>query len=153
MSDQRVLIQHVVAVDPRGEQSRSRVAVPRLIAALWPPSRSLTHCVSQGRYFLMISTEPSVLPPSRTKYSRFGYPWSRIERSVASRNRAWLKDGVTTLMRGQACHQPSSVKAGLPSVHGQPVHDRPLTGLSDRALYSASAPVLSGEPVLLLGLR
>ena len=75
---------------------------PRLIAALCPPSGSLTHVFSHGAYFLMISTDPSVLPPSMTKYSRFGYPCSRIDRSVASRNRAWLNDGVTTLMRGQA---------------------------------------------------
>jgi hypothetical protein len=45
---------------------------PRLMAALWPPSRSLTHWVSHGSYFLMISTDPSLLPPSSTKYSRLG---------------------------------------------------------------------------------
>ena len=70
----------------------------------------------------MISTDPSVLPPSMTKYSRLGYPWSRIERSVASRNRAWLNEGVTTLTRGHG--PPSGIVGGndaLPSVHGQPV--------------------------------
>ncbi len=45
---------------------------PRWIAALWPPSRSLTQKVSHGSYFLMMSTDPSVLPPSRTKYSMLG---------------------------------------------------------------------------------
>src|SRR5262245_32415190 len=95
---------------------------PRLIAALWPPSGSLTQYVSHRSYFFMISTDPSLLPPSSTKYSRFGYPWSRIDRSVASRKSACLKEGVTTVMHGQAW--PSGISLSndsLPSVQGQPV--------------------------------
>src|SRR4051794_37924516 len=47
----------------------------------------------------MRSTEPSVLPPSMTKYSWMNFRWAMMERSVSSRNRAWLKLGVTTVMR------------------------------------------------------
>ena len=40
---------------------------PRLMAALWPRSGSLTQKSSHAEYFLIISTELSVLPPSSTK--------------------------------------------------------------------------------------
>src|SRR5262249_39110765 len=106
---------------------------PRLIAALWPPSRSLTHEVSHGEYFLMISTEPSVLPPSMTKYSRLGYPCSRIDRSVASTKCAWLNEGVPTLTRGHTA--PSGIAGGnaaLATVHGQPVRPGGGAGSSCR---------------------
>ena len=48
----------------------------------------------------MISTEPSVEPPSTTMYSRFSYAWSSTDRSVRSRNAAWFNDGVTIVSFG-----------------------------------------------------
>src|SRR5689334_13716758 len=71
------------------------------MAWLWPLSFSLTHHASRSAYFRMISTLPSVLPPSTITYSRLEYPWSRTEPIVCSRNCAWLKLGVTTVMRGR----------------------------------------------------
>src|SRR5690349_3054558 len=70
----------------------------------------------------MISTLLSVLPPSMTTYSRFGYPCSKTERIVASRKSAWLYDGVTTVSLGQG--RPVGAASGsraLSAVHGQPV--------------------------------
>src|SRR5688572_13329838 len=49
----------------------------------------------------MISAELSVLPPSITKYSRFGYPCMITERMVSSMYFPWLKEGVTILIFGQ----------------------------------------------------
>lgn len=69
----------------------------------------------------MISTELSVLPPSITRYSRLGYPCKRMDRIVSSKNLAWLKDGVTMLIRGHACPSGMECNDGvLSSVHGQP---------------------------------
>src|SRR5207253_7837025 len=88
----------------------------------------------------MISTELSVLPPSKMRYSRAGYPCSRIERIVSSINCPWLKDGVTILIRGHGF--PSSVVSGsrpLSSVQGQPI--LPLGG-SGRSLSLGQRIVL-----------
>src|SRR5215204_404375 len=49
----------------------------------------------------MISTVPSVEPPSIMKYSRLGYPWSTTLLIVASMYRPWLNEGVTTDIFGQ----------------------------------------------------
>ena len=67
---ERMPLRQVVAVDPGGVGAEA--VSNRVNRLLWPPSGSLTHAVSQGSYFRMMSTEPSVLPPSSTKYSRFG---------------------------------------------------------------------------------
>ena len=79
----------LIHVAKRPEPSRS----PRLIAALCPPSGSLTHVASQGAYFLMMSTEPSVLPPSRRSTRDWDNPGARPSGAWPSRKRAWLNDG------------------------------------------------------------
>jgi hypothetical protein len=59
---------------------------------------------------------------------------------VASRNRAWLNEGVMTLMRGQAL--PSAVvseSSRLPSVHGQPVRPAGAGGRSAKLARIKSA--------------
>ena len=71
-------------------------AKPLLTASAWPPSGSLHHAVSPAAYRSMISTEPSVDPPSATTYSSAGSSWSSTERSASSRYRAWFSDGVTS---------------------------------------------------------
>src|SRR4051794_28944113 len=92
------------------------------MAWLWPRSLSLVQPASQGSYFLIISGLASLLPPSITKYSRLGYPCSRTERIVSSRNSAWLNDGVTMLMRGHSARSGmQSGRRGHSLVHGQPV--------------------------------
>src|SRR5262245_61808200 len=70
----------------------------------------------------MISTLPSVLTPSIKMYSRLGYSWSNTERMVCSINGAWLREGVTTVIRGHA--EPSGMVSGaggVSAVQGQPV--------------------------------
>ena len=108
----------LIQVAKSPEPSRS----PRLIAALCPPSRSLTHCVEPGRVLLDDVDRPVGAAAVQDEVLEIGISLQQTERSVASRNRAWLNDGVTTLMRGQA--PPSGIVArsdALASVHGQPV--------------------------------
>src|SRR3712207_7856936 len=50
----------------------------------------------------MISTVPSVEPPSIMMYSRLGYPCSSTLLIVASMYRPWLNEGVTTDIFGQS---------------------------------------------------
>src|SRR5215203_7438940 len=62
----------------------------------------------------MISTVPSVEPPSIMKYSRLGYPWSTTLLIVASMYRPWLNEGVTTDIFGQSPLSPFILR---PSSH------------------------------------
>jgi hypothetical protein len=58
---------------------------PLLIACACPSSGSLTEYASRCSYFVMISTLPSLLPPSTMMYSRLGYSCPSTERMVSSR--------------------------------------------------------------------
>src|SRR5579864_6194456 len=48
----------------------------------------------------MMSTEPSVEPPSSMKYSRLGYCWEMTDWMVCSRYFAELNTGVTRVIFG-----------------------------------------------------
>ena len=67
----------------------------RLTASYCPPSGSLHHRVKRPPQRSRISTLPSVEPPSAMTYSSGGVIPLRADPIVCSRNRAWLKDGVT----------------------------------------------------------
>src|SRR5262245_45129906 len=75
----------------------------------------------------MMSTDPSVLPPSRTRYSRLSYPCSKTDLMVASTKSLWLNEGVIMVILGQGVASAAqSARPVLSSVHGQPV--QPLGG-------------------------
>src|SRR5215212_11747464 len=75
---------------------------PFISASVCPSSFSLTQKASWSEYFSMISTVPSVEPPSMMMYSRLGYPCSSTLLIVASMYRPWLNEGVTTDIFGQS---------------------------------------------------
>src|SRR5882672_5381098 len=77
-------------------------AKPLFSESYTPLSDSLLHPLSCDSYFRIISTVPSVEPPSMTKYSKLGYPWLRMERIVASRYFSPLYTDVTREIRGHA---------------------------------------------------
>src|SRR5215212_6442205 len=75
---------------------------PFISASVCPSSFSLTQKASWSEYFSMISTVPSVEPPSLMMYSRLGYSCSSTLLIVASIYRPWLNEGVTTDIFGQS---------------------------------------------------
>src|SRR5918993_1152290 len=75
---------------------------PFISASVCPSSGSLTQYVSWSEYFSMMSTVPSVEPPSIMKYSRLGYACSTTLLIVASMYRPWLNEGVTTDILGKS---------------------------------------------------
>src|SRR5689334_8879657 len=71
------------------------MAKPLLMASYCPLSGSVTQYANFAACRRIMSTLPSVDPPSTTTYSRLGSRCERTESIVSSRNAAWFSDGVT----------------------------------------------------------
>src|SRR5712691_9839532 len=78
------------------------LANPAFSAAYNPWFAWLNQQPTSPSYFRIISTVRSVDPSSTTMYSRFGYPWSTIDRIVASRYSSPLYTAVTSVIFGHS---------------------------------------------------
>jgi len=94
-----------------------------------------------GFIFFDISIVPSVLPPSMMINSKSSYPCNRTDLMASSINWAWLRDGITILMRGNDNLALVSPWFGDSSVHGQP--DRPGKGNGRSLRWDISCAIRS----------
>src|ERR671912_14293 len=113
---------------------------PFISASVCPSSGSLTQYVSWSEYFSMMSTVPSVEPPSIMKYSRLGYACSTTLLIVASMYRPWLNEGVTTDIFGQSPLSPLIIR---PNSHLRSQSTPEYLGRSSRPPSNFDDPTLT----------